>query len=93
MNGYEPLGDPGDDRSFLLVYCEAGQAAKDTSFCKAKEVISRPPRRGLSRPSPPSPGQARCAVASRAWTRRPRPRAGSYEGTGEEQGTSRVAPA
>ena len=29
----------------------------------------------------------RKAVASRAWTRRPRPRAGSYEEDGEDQGT------
>jgi hypothetical protein len=32
------------------------------------------------------------AVASRAWTRWPRPRAGSYEQDGEQQGTGQPEP-
>jgi hypothetical protein len=36
---------------------------------------------------------SRREVASRAWTRRPRPRAGSYEEYGEEQCTERPEPA
>ena len=42
----------------------------------------------LSRLSPPSPGHAAARSLTRAWTRRPQPRAGSYEEDGEEQGTS-----
>src|SRR6266536_803093 len=64
----------------------------ETSLCKL--VISVILAAQLSRPSPPSPGHAAARSLTRAWTRRSRPRGGSYEEHGgrASNGFSRLPP-